>query len=141
MTLNSKVKLVVPFFYAIASLSMVFITWPALPDINHYFGTLLIIVSFALWIIARIQLGDSFSIGAKANRLVTEGVYGKLRHPIYYFSILAVIGIGIYLWSPIISLVVILLVLLELFRIRQEEAVLAKKFGDKYEEYKLKTWF
>ncbi len=108
---------------------------------HHYLGAFLAFISFLLWITARIQLGDSFSIDAKAHRLVTHGLYSKLRHPIYYFSICAVIGIGIYIWSTWIFFPIIILMTLEVFRIRNEEAILSRTFGIKYQKYKKDTWF
>ena len=41
---------------------------------------------FALWTVARLQLGSSFSARARANQLVTTGLYSKFRHPIYLFG-------------------------------------------------------
>jgi protein-S-isoprenylcysteine O-methyltransferase Ste14 len=72
---------------------------------------------------------------------MTRGLYSKLRHPIYYFSILAVVGIGIYAWSLLMLVPIVLLVVLEVYRIREEEKALAKKFGTDYARYKEQTWF
>lgn len=93
-----------------------------------------------LWIVARTQLGYAFSLMPKAKYLVTTGLYSKLRHPVYYFSILALIGILIFSWNIYVLIAVIILIALEIIRMRKEEEVLIKKFGKKYKEYKQTTW-
>jgi protein-S-isoprenylcysteine O-methyltransferase Ste14 len=130
-----------PVLYAILTGVFFVITWPSAAHINHYVGVLVTMLAFCLWLVARVQLGNAFSIGAKANYLVTSGLYSKLRHPVYYFSILAVVGIGIYIWSLLVLIPITLLVGLELYRINKEEKVLSDKFGEKYAAYKAKTWF
>jgi protein-S-isoprenylcysteine O-methyltransferase Ste14 len=44
---------------------------------------------FPLWILARLELGSAFSLGAKANQLVTTGLYSRIRHPLYFFGTIA----------------------------------------------------
>jgi protein-S-isoprenylcysteine O-methyltransferase Ste14 len=46
---------------------------------------------------ARWQLGRSFSVTPQARELVTQGVYSKIRNPIYVFSALMALGILIAL--------------------------------------------
>src|SRR4249919_564966 len=46
-------------------------------------GIVLAAIAFPLWIAARVQLGSSFSFRAEAHRLVTTGLYAKIRHPVY----------------------------------------------------------
>jgi protein-S-isoprenylcysteine O-methyltransferase Ste14 len=61
-------------------------------------------VGFALWLTARIQLGKSFSVRARARALVTTGLYSKFRHPIYLFGGVAYAGLLIA-WGKLIPLV------------------------------------
>jgi len=130
-----------PVLYAVIAGVFFVLTWPNTANVNHYAGVLITLAAFTLWIIARVQLGNAFSIGAKADYLVEIGLYSKLRHPVYYFSILAVTGVGLYIWSLLVLIPIVLLIALEVYRIRKEEKVLANKFGKSYAEYKLKTWF
>ncbi|HET7823449.1 MAG TPA: methyltransferase, partial [Ornithinibacter sp.] len=44
------------------------------------------VVCAALWVVARLELGQSFSVGAEANELVTTGLYRHVRNPIYVFG-------------------------------------------------------
>ena len=103
-------------------------------------GAAIAIPSFVLLLIARIQLGGAFSIKAKAQKLVTTGIYSRIRNPIYVFGGLFVAGVLLYL-RPIWLVVFIVLIPLQMVRMRKEEKVLAGKFGEDYQRYKAKTWF
>lgn len=103
-------------------------------------GAAIVIPSFALFLIARIQLGSAFSIKAKAQKLVTTGIYSRIRNPIYVFGGLGVASVLLYL-RPIWLLLFVVLIPLQIVRSRKEEKVLAEKFGEDYQRYKAKTWF
>jgi protein-S-isoprenylcysteine O-methyltransferase Ste14 len=104
-------------------------------------GAVICGVSFPLVVLARWQLGSSFSIKAKASRLVTTGLYSRIRNPIYVFGGLFGMGLSLFLsvWGPL--LLALVLVPLQVERARREERVLAEAFGEEYERYKSKTWF
>ncbi len=104
-------------------------------------GIVLLIPSILFWFVALIQLGSSFSVRAQARALVTQGLYSRIRNPIYLFGSLAILGIVLYAGKLRYLWVFAFLVPLQLFRIRKEEKVLQEKFGDAYLEYKRKTWF
>jgi protein-S-isoprenylcysteine O-methyltransferase Ste14 len=97
--------------------------------------------AFALFVLARIQLGGAFSLRAKASTLVTEGLYGRIRNPIYVFGGLMIAGVFIFAHRPWWLLIFVVLIPIQLLRVRKEEQVLEAKFGDGYREYKRKTWF
>ena len=103
-------------------------------------GAAIAIPSFVLLLVARIQLGGAFSIKAKAQKLVTTGLYSRIRNPIYVFSGLFIAGFFLYL-RPIWLLLFIVLIPVQIARARKEENVLAEKFGEEYQGYKAKTWF
>jgi protein-S-isoprenylcysteine O-methyltransferase Ste14 len=104
-------------------------------------GAVIIGVSFPLFVLARWQLGSSFSIKAKAGRLVTTGLYSRIRNPIYLFGGLFTVGLSLFLspWGPLV--VALVIVPLQVYRSRKEEQVLASAFGEEYTRYKSKTWF
>jgi protein-S-isoprenylcysteine O-methyltransferase Ste14 len=52
-------------------------------------------VSFALVVLARLQLGNSFAVTPAARDLVTHGLYSRLRHPMYLFVDSTVCGIAL----------------------------------------------
>lgn len=97
--------------------------------------------AFALFVLARIQLGRAFSLQAKASTLVTAGIYARIRNPIYVFGALVSVGIFIFIHRPWWLLIWVVLTPIQLIRVRKEEQVLEAKFGEAYREYKRRTWF
>lgn len=97
--------------------------------------------AFAMLIVARLQLGSSFSVRAKASVLVTSGIYSRIRNPIYLFSAIMLLGLAIWYGHPWLILFLVILVPMQVLRARKEQAVLAEKFGEEYQAYKRQTWF
>jgi protein-S-isoprenylcysteine O-methyltransferase Ste14 len=104
-------------------------------------GVCLAAPALVLLVIARLQLGRAFSIHAKATTLVTNGLYSRIRNPIYVFGTLILIGAALVAHRPQALWILVALVPLQLWRSRNEERVLAQAFGDEYLRYKRKTWF
>jgi protein-S-isoprenylcysteine O-methyltransferase Ste14 len=106
-----------------------------------YAGLGLGAVCLPLWVLARIQLGSSFTVRPEARRLVMHGLYARLRHPIYLFGSGAYFGafLALQIW-PILAAWMALLPL-EFVRARRENRVLAERFGEEYERYRRGTWF
>jgi protein-S-isoprenylcysteine O-methyltransferase Ste14 len=104
-------------------------------------GLAIAIPSIVLLVVARVQLGRSFSVQAKATALVTTGLYSRIRNPIYIFGCLT--GAGFLLWAnqPWWLLVFAVLIPMQVVRSRKEARVLEQEFGAAYLEYKQKTWF
>ncbi len=98
-------------------------------------------VCAVLWFVARWQLGSAFSVAPEARRLVTRGLYSRIRHPIYVFGTMAFLFVVLALqgWSALIIWVVVILI--QVYRARREERVLEEKYGAKYTTYCSKTWF
>lgn len=104
-------------------------------------GAVIGLPSAFLLILARIELGGSFSVGPKAQALVTNGLYSRIRNPIYVFGGLAVAGIFLFINQPLYLLLFVVLIPLQIYRAREEGKVLEAKFGDEYRQYKSRTWF
>jgi protein-S-isoprenylcysteine O-methyltransferase Ste14 len=104
-------------------------------------GLAIAIASFLLLALARIQLGQAFSVQAKASTLVVTGLYSRIRNPIYLFSGLTFAGFILWANKPWLLVGLAVLVPLQVYRSRKEERVLAEKFGASYLDYKRKTWF
>jgi protein-S-isoprenylcysteine O-methyltransferase Ste14 len=112
------------------------------PHTRAFFaGIALAALAFPLWIAARVQLGSAFSLKAEARRLVTSGLYAKLRHPVYVFGTLAGLAslLALQIW-PLVALALALAPITYL-RARGEERVLAAAFGEEYQRYRERTWF
>ena len=108
--------------------------------IDNFIVLILVFVSLAFWVISRIQLGSSFSVLPEAKQLVTTGIYSKIRNPIYLFTMIANIGIIYLLNNKYLYLIVPVFLAIQLIRVKREEKMLIKKFGDKYLDYKKSTW-
>jgi protein-S-isoprenylcysteine O-methyltransferase Ste14 len=104
-------------------------------------GLALIVVGFVLWTIARFQLGASFAVRAEARQLVTRGLYSKIRNPIYVFGSFLLAGDILVFAKPVLLLIFVLLIPVQLWRAKNESAVLEAAFGDEYRRYRAGTWF
>jgi protein-S-isoprenylcysteine O-methyltransferase Ste14 len=104
-------------------------------------GVVIALPSLALLVLARIELGSSFSIRPKAQSLVTHGLYSRIRNPIYLFGALVVVGVVLCVNKPRALWLLVAIIPLQIYRARQEEKVLETKFGAEYQQYKSGTWF
>ena len=98
-------------------------------------------VGFAFWMVARMQLGESFHPRARAKKLVTTGLYSRFRNPIYVFGQVAYLGLAIAWGRAAGFLWVAVTCLFQILRARNEQRVLEQAFGDEYRSYKAHTWF
>ena len=104
-------------------------------------GGVMAAAGVVLLIVARLQLGSAFSVQAKAKKLVTTGLYSRIRNPIYVFSAMFLVGIVIVLERWLLLLPIAALVPLQVVRARREARVLSEAIGEEYERYKAGTWF
>lgn len=109
--------------------------------ITKSIGAVIASVSFVLFVLARVQLGSSFSVRPKARKLVTTGIYSRFRNPVYLFSGLFLAGLSLFIsvWGPLF--VAAVLVPVQWYRAGRESQVLERVFGDEYRRYRKKTWF
>jgi protein-S-isoprenylcysteine O-methyltransferase Ste14 len=108
---------------------------------RFFIGMAIATVGIALWVLARIQLGSSFAVTAQAKKLVTTGLYSKIRNPIYLFGGIGYVGLFVALGNWTWLGVFLLLYTYQIPRIKKEERVLEEAFGDEYRQYKASTWF
>ena len=107
-------------------------------------GFIIFILSFSLWLLSRLELADSFSLLPQASNstgLKTRGIYAYISHPIYLFSCTAIIGYILLINQLLIGILIILIIIpIQLFRIKKENYILLQTFGDEYNKYKRNTW-
>ncbi|AST32523.2 isoprenylcysteine carboxylmethyltransferase family protein [Ralstonia solanacearum] len=117
--------------------------WSLDGDTVRWLGIVLYAIGGALRLWPVFVLGKRFS-GLVAiqpgHRLVTDGVYGRVRNPSYLgllvstlgwvlaFRSLAGVGLTLLLLPPLVA------------RIHAEEALLRAQFGDAYDAYCARTW-
>jgi protein-S-isoprenylcysteine O-methyltransferase Ste14 len=107
----------------------------------HILGLALLLPGAILLILARFQLGNSFSLTPQATALVTHGLYSRIRNPIYVFGFFTIAGLILYLNRPVFLALLIPILILQAIRARREASVLEAKFGDAYRQYRAQTWF
>lgn len=130
---------------ALAAIILAVITaWAALNlsyNVRLAAGLALGIPSFILLLISRVHIGKYFAVLPAAKGLATQGIYSKIRHPLYIFVDLVLLGVVlitglwwlVFIWGVLVTL--------HLIYMEKEEAVLLGAFGGKYTEYKKGTWF
>ena len=137
------VAAVAPFFY-------IYSDWIDFANYSFSFGLFLwvpgiVLFLAAIWMVHRShsdlgKMWDSRVSPEKGGKLVTEGVYRKVRHPMYTGHLLCGVAQLLlfpnYLAGPL-SLVI--MVVLLFFRIPREEKELQLVFGREYTEYMKKT--
>jgi len=107
-------------------------------------GILLLSINFIIKIVAQRQIGVSPAFpldSAKKSKakLITTGIYGIVRHPLYLSNSLLAFGIAILFKSMYALLFSIPYALLYLPIVHFEEKGLLEKYGGEYKEYKRKT--
>ncbi|ODS38719.1 MAG: hypothetical protein A7315_11960 [Candidatus Altiarchaeales archaeon WOR_SM1_79] len=108
----------------------------ALPDWARYSGLILFVTGIFIFILAHQKLkgfGDN-------DYLVTEGIYSKIRHPIYRGFILCIIWFPVFTQALATLASGVIWVSHILYWKILEENDLEEKYGE-YKEYKRRTWF
>jgi protein-S-isoprenylcysteine O-methyltransferase Ste14 len=126
---------------AVSALLWFVLTGPGAWNVQRYVGTLLVLVGIGFIALARYQLGKSFSVKPEAHKLITTGLYSKIRNPIYVFGMVLIMGVILVLRRPVLWLVLVVALIAQTIRARRETRVLEAAFGDAYREYRRKTWF
>jgi protein-S-isoprenylcysteine O-methyltransferase Ste14 len=129
---------------AVAGIALLMLIWHyrGLPWSASRIAALIIgLPSLLLLTLARIELGRAFSIRAKADLLVTTGIYARIRNPIYFFGGLTLASAVLWVGKPWFLLAYLVVAPLQIYRSRQEERVLTERFDRAYLDYKQKTWF
>ena len=102
-------------------------------------GMAIVLLGTALRWQAIRTLGSSFTgsvVLEEAQKLVSHGLYRRIRHPAYTGILLVVLGFGLMMdnWASILAITTGMFVGL-LYRISIEEAALCQYFGQDYRDY------
>lgn len=114
-----------------------------LPDPLAWLGTVLIVISLILLWRSHADLGINFALTPcvkKGQSLIKNGVYGRVRHPMYTSLWLWAISMPLLLHNLVAG--AIFLIFFAAFyvgRVSTEESLMIEKFGDEYREYMEET--
>jgi protein-S-isoprenylcysteine O-methyltransferase Ste14 len=110
----------------------------------HYLAGFAGFIFVALACLGRIWT-SLFIAGHKDEVLVTTGPYAQCRHPLYSFSLLGALGLGLTSRSVLLcALVVVLISALVVYAASCEEQFLADAFPEEFKAYLVATpnkWF
>jgi protein-S-isoprenylcysteine O-methyltransferase Ste14 len=87
-------------------------------------------------------MGNSWRIGInprEKNKLITTGPFARVRHPLYAFQIVMLIGAFLLLPTLISAAIVALHFVCVLIKAGDEEAHLEKLYGAEYRDYKRRS--
>lgn len=123
--------------FAVLAILLVLFSQPMMP-INSWLRFSFIWLGYVLVIVGAFgRVYCSAFIGGRKNDVVVrEGPFSVVRNPLYVFSFLATLGIG--LQSGMITLLVLLtgaFILYYPLVVKKEEAFLLNKFGEPYNAY------
>jgi protein-S-isoprenylcysteine O-methyltransferase Ste14 len=107
-------------------------------------GFMCVVLSVEISVMARREISDNWSHAAeyqikKNHELVTSGIYGWIRHPIYLAVMLSVIGVELQTKSLLVVLLTSLTFLVLYEQGKKEEQLLSKRFGKEYGDYVRRT--
>ncbi len=111
----------------------------SLPVGAGWLGVVLILVALLIFWRGHVDLGLNWSPTLEIrteHKLITNGIYGYIRHPMYASQWIWVVAQSLLLqnWlAGFLSLVV--WILFYFLRVRAEEKMMLDTFGDKYREY------
>lgn len=106
-------------------------------------GLVLTVAGLGLVFWSGVALGKMYSkqVTIQENhRLVTDGIYGTIRHPRYLGVICLGVGFALLFRSWVALALAPPLLALLLLRIRDEEKVMHTEFGEEWEGYCARSW-
>jgi len=104
-------------------------------------GTLWFYIGLAVFLLALAVLLTTVInfINTPIDKVVTKGIYGYSRNPMYLSNLLALIGMGIATASWIILLFAVIFIISANIVAISEEHYCIEKYGDTYKEYLHRT--
>jgi len=112
-------------------------------EIMRWGGLFLFIMGMALVFLSGLALNRFYSKDVtlqEDHKLVTKGVYSRIRHPRYLGGILSSAGLSLLYrsWIGIIGMGAFCILII--IRIHDEEQLMHQEFGSQWESYCSRTW-
>jgi protein-S-isoprenylcysteine O-methyltransferase Ste14 len=112
-------------------------------DYWRFVGLFLCCIGVTVRLLALRALGGYFSAYVTlqpGHRLVQNGIYGSIRHPLYLSLLIAPTGVALVFASFLALPILFLAAGFVWDRIVREEKLLAEHFGAEFEEYRSRAW-
>jgi protein-S-isoprenylcysteine O-methyltransferase Ste14 len=112
-------------------------------QVVRWMGLVLAIIGMGLILWSGLTLGRLYSPEVtiqKNHHLVTKGPYHYIRHPRYLGGMIQGAGLSLLFRSWIGLALTFLFIAVVLFRIKDEEALMGREFGEEWASYCKKSW-
>jgi len=133
-------KFLVSEFAALSLVAINFLVFFINPNLKNYSGLSIAVAGLIIYLYNLFIMGKSWSIDVRANKLVTDGFFKYIRHPLYLGSMIICLGLIIMSYN---AYLLILFLLIDLpfvwFKSRFEEEFLKKNMKG-YKDYMKKTY-
>jgi protein-S-isoprenylcysteine O-methyltransferase Ste14 len=148
--IKSRAKMVIVYLVILVSLPLIIIGIAQLKTQNNAvfwsnniwiesLGFIVFFAGFSLAIWSRIRLGKSWSGRDKLvtdHKLVVDGPYKFIRHPIYTGFIFMVSGSFLAVADAAFLILLVATFAILFFKARREETILRQQYGPEYERYR-----
>lgn len=118
-----------------------FFSWSKLPffPVLNIVGGFLIVSGFLFHIYAGKSHKQAHKKSADIVKIVNDGIFSKLRHPLYLSAIAINLGIALAFGVFLTLIIAIVSILHWVMTALKEEEFLLQKFGEEYRQYKMKV--
>ncbi len=141
LTLSAIGQFLIPAVYVITG-QPVFADYPFQP-VLAWLGVVVLLAALVLFRVTHKQLGRNWSVTLETrakHALVTDGLYGYVRHPMYSSFLLSAVAQALLLPNWIAGLSGLVgIAILFFYRVDKEEAMMTETFGDDYRAYMRRT--
>lgn len=133
-----KLRIIISRFFALALVAIIVVSSSVIKERLPFLGTLFFFTGIVFVSVACLgRLWCSLYIaGYKTDTLITQGPYSACRNPLYFFSLIGAVGVGLATETVLIpTLILLAFAAYYPLVIKSEEAALLKMHGKAFSTY------